>query len=301
MRRTAPGDVRLLTPADVRLLAARHGVRPTKSLGQNFMVDPGTVRRIVRMAGQLLGDDDARNPGAPIRAVEVGPGFGSLTLGLLDAGHRVTAVEVDPVLGAVLPAIAAAKAGDLSKGLTAIVGDALNVSELPGDPPDVLIANLPYNVSVPVILHFLEVFATLMAGLVLVQAEVADRLVAAPGGRVYGVPSAKLAWYASARRAGSVGRAAFWPVPRVDSALVALERRDPPVTSAPRETVFAVIDAAFSQRRKMLRSALGAWAGGTARAEALAQAAGIDPTLRAERLSVRDFARIAEADAQVAK
>jgi 16S rRNA (adenine1518-N6/adenine1519-N6)-dimethyltransferase len=231
--------------------------------------------------------------------VEVGPGLGSLTLGLLDAGYRVTAIEIDPVLGAALPGIARDRAGARAERLNVIVGDALAMGAL-GDPEPVgLIANLPYNVSVPVILHLLEVMPSIRGALVLVQAEVADRLVASPGGRVYGVPSAKLAWYATARRVGNVGKAAFWPVPRVDSALVAVRRHQPPATVARREDVFAVIDGAFSQRRKMLRSALAAWAGGSGRAGVILEAAGIDPTLRGERLTIEDFTRIAEAARRV--
>jgi 16S rRNA (adenine1518-N6/adenine1519-N6)-dimethyltransferase len=224
-----------------------------------------------------------------------------LTLGLLGAGHRVTAVEKDPLLGAAVPVVARERAGDRAESLTVIVQDGMALRELPSPAPEALIANLPYNVSVPVILHILATFETIRTVLVMVQAEVADRLVAAPGGRVYGVPSAKLAWYGAAHRAGTVGRAAFWPVPRVDSALVAVHRRPPPPTSAPRAAVFAVIDAAFSQRRKMLRSALAAWAGGPARAAAVLAAAGIDPSLRGERLAVADFARIAEAGSAVAR
>jgi 16S rRNA (adenine1518-N6/adenine1519-N6)-dimethyltransferase len=185
--------------------------------------------------------------------------------------------------------------------LNVLVEDAMDVRELPGLAPIALIANLPYNVSVPVILHVMATFPTIAGGVVMVQSEVADRLVARPGGRVYGVPSAKLAWHAAARRVGTVGRAAFWPVPRVDSALVAFERREPPAVPVSRETVFAVVDAAFSQRRKMLRSALAAWAGGPDRAAAVLEAAGIDPRLRGDRLGLGDFARIAQADKPVGR
>ena len=231
--------------------------------------------------------------------LEVGPGFGSLTLPLLAAARRVIAVEVDPVLAAQLPRTVADRAPDVAGRLTVVTADAARIAAFPGpgDPPTVLVANLPYNVAVPVVLHLLATVGTLRGGLVMVQAEVADRMVAGPGSRVYGIPSVKLAWYATARRAGSVPRSVFWPVPRVDSALVAWTRRDPPATSADREAVFAVIDAAFGQRRKMVRSALAGWAGSAAAAEAIVRAAGIDPGLRGEALDIADFARIAAARA----
>lgn len=274
----------LLGPAEIRALADAAGIRPTKALGQNFVVDPGTVRRIVHQAAVRPGE----------RVVEVGPGLGSLTLGLLEVGAHVVAVEIDPVLARLLPTtVAAHQPGALAR-LTVLTADALTVRDLPGEPPTALVANLPYNVAVPVLLTFLERFAGLTRMLVMVQAEVADRLVAGPGGRTYGTPSVKTAWYAAARRSGSIARSAFWPVPRVDSALVRLDRRDPPTTTAARERVFAVVDAAFGQRRKMLRSALAALAGSPARAEAVLRAAGVDPSVRGERLDVTAFARIAE-------
>ncbi|WP_432547699.1 16S rRNA (adenine(1518)-N(6)/adenine(1519)-N(6))-dimethyltransferase RsmA [Kineococcus sp. SYSU DK004] len=281
---TGPGPSGLLTASDVRELAGRLGVRPTKTLGQNFVVDANTVRRIVRVAG--LAPDDV--------VVEVGPGLGSLTLALLEAVDRVVAVEVDPVLAAELPATAAARARPGAQ-LEVVLADALDVAELPGPAPTALVANLPYNVAVPVLLTMLERFPTLRRALVMVQSEVADRLVAPPGSRTYGVPSAKTAWYAAARRAGSVPPAVFWPVPRVDSGLVALERREPPATTATREEVFAVVDAAFAQRRKTLRAALAGWAGSAPAAEAALRAAGVDPGARGEQLAVADFARIAAA------
>lgn len=274
----------LLGPSQVRDLAGRLGVRPTKSWGQNFVVDAGTVRRIVRAAGV--------GPGQHV--VEVGPGLGSLTLGLLEAGAHVVAVEVDPLLARALPDTVAERAPDAASRLTVLPADALTVTELPGPPPTALVANLPYNVAVPVLLSFLARFASLERVLVMVQAEVADRLAAPPGSRTYGIPSAKAAWYASARRAGSIGRAVFWPVPRVDSALVALERREPPTTTASREQVFAVVDAAFAQRRKMLRSALAGLAGSSAQAERALVAAGVRPDVRGEQLDIEAFARIAE-------
>jgi 16S rRNA (adenine1518-N6/adenine1519-N6)-dimethyltransferase len=280
----------LLGPAEIRQLAAGLGIRPTKTLGQNFVIDGGTVRKIVRQAGVLPGE----------RVVEVGPGLGSLTLGLLDAGASVVAVEIDPVLARLLPQTVAAHLPDVypsggAPRLDVVGADALEVTELPGPPPTALVANLPYNVSVPVLLTFLQRFPSIERVLVMVQAEVADRLAAPPGSRTYGVPSAKVAWYASARRTSTIARTVFWPVPNVDSALVALDRRDPPPTTASREEVFAVVDAAFAQRRKMLRSALAGLAGSPDAAVQALAAAGVDPQARGERLAVEDFARVAQA------
>jgi 16S rRNA (adenine1518-N6/adenine1519-N6)-dimethyltransferase len=276
---------RLLGPAEVRSLAGELGIRPTKKLGQNFVHDPNTVRRIVR-AAELSADDVV---------VEVGPGLGSLTLALLPAAAAVRAVEIDPVLAARLPATAAEYAPDLADRLTVVTADALRVraADLPGPAPTALVANLPYNVGVPVVLHLLAELPSLRRGLVMVQAEVAERLAAAPGSRAYGVPSAKLAWFASARRAGPVPRAVFWPVPGVDSGLLAFDRREPP--PGDRAAVFALVDAAFAQRRKSLRSALAGRAGSAAAAEAALRAAGIDPATRAERLGVAEFAALAAA------
>lgn len=277
------GAARLLGPVEVRALAVELGLRPTKRLGQNFVHDPNTVRRIVRSA-DLAADDVV---------LEVGPGLGSLTLGLLEAAAAVCAVEIDPVLAARLPGTAADRAAGLADRLRVLTADALAVraADLPGPAPTALVANLPYNVGVPVVLHLLAELPTLRRGLVMVQAEVAERLAAPPGSRVYGVPSAKLAWYAAARRAGPVPRAVFWPVPNVDSGLLAFTRRDPP--PGDRAATFAVVDAAFAQRRKVLRSALAGWAGSPAAAEAALRAAGVDPGARAERLAIDDFARIA--------
>ncbi len=275
----------LLGPAQIRDLAGRLGVRPTKTLGQNFVHDAGTVRKIVRAAGLTEGQ----------RVVEVGPGLGSLTLGLLEAGMSVVAVEIDPVLAAQLPDTIATMAPERAGDLTVVLQDALTVTELPGPPPTALVANLPYNVAVPVLLTFLERFDTLDRVLVMVQAEVADRLAAPPGNRTYGIPSVKAAWYATARRTATIGRSVFWPVPNVDSALVLLERRDHPQTRASRERVFQVVDAAFAQRRKTLRGALAGLAGSPALAQEALEAAGIDPGARGERLTVEEFARIAEA------
>jgi 16S rRNA (adenine1518-N6/adenine1519-N6)-dimethyltransferase len=279
----------LLGPAEIRTLAESAGVTPSKALGQNFVHDPNTVRRIVRTAELSTSDV----------VVEVGPGLGSLTLALLPACERVTAVEVDPRLAAALPSTVEQRLPGLAGRLTVVAADALAVRELPGPAPTALVANLPYNVAVPVLLHLLGLLPTVARGLVLVQAEVADRLAAEPGSRAYGVPSVKLAWYASVRRAGPVPRSVFWPVPNVDSGLVALTRRDPPPVppGVGRDDVFAVVDAAFAQRRKTLRAALAGWAGSPARAEAVLRAAGIPPGLRGEALDVAAYTRLAAARA----
>jgi len=284
----------LLGPTEIRGIAARLGVQPSKRLGQNFVVDAGTVSRIAGLA-HLRADDTV---------LEVGPGFGSLTLPLLAAAGRVVAVEVDRVLAAELPVTVAARAPHLAERLLVVTADAARVTDLPGDQPTVLVANLPYNVSVPVVLHLLATVPSLRGGVVLVQAEVADRMCAPPGSRTYGIPSAKLAWFATARRVGSVGRAVFWPVPRVDSGLVELTRLGPREAArirgaAGQAETFAVIDAAFSQRRKTLRSALATWAGSPAAAEAALRAAEVDPSLRGEALGIADFARIAVAAARM--
>jgi 16S rRNA (adenine1518-N6/adenine1519-N6)-dimethyltransferase len=290
--------VRLLTPTDVRELAGRLGVRPSKRLGQNFVIEPGTVRRIAALAA--LEPDEV--------ALEVGPGLGSLTLALLETGaSRVVAVEIDRALEGELPRTMAVRAPKLADRVAVITADALRIGEpdlaaasatVPGAttraaPRSVLVANLPYNVAVPVLLHLLAALPSLARGLVMVQAEVADRMCAGPGSRVYGTPSVKLAWYAAVRAAGTVPRTVFWPVPNVDSRLVAFTRRDPPATTASREEVFAVVDAAFRQRRKTLRAALSGWAGSAAEAERRLRAAGIDPGLRGESLGVAEFARLA--------
>jgi 16S rRNA (adenine1518-N6/adenine1519-N6)-dimethyltransferase len=279
-----PAGPRFLGPAEVRLLADRLGVRPTKQRGQNFVIDPNTVRRIVRTSAV-----DAEDV-----VLEVGPGLGSLTLALLDTGARVVAVELDAVLARALPATVAAYAPDRADRFQVVEGDALRITEVPGPPPTALVANLPYNVSVPVLLHLMALLPSLRHGLVLVQAEVADRLAAPPGSRTYGVPSVKAAWFADVRRAGPVPRTVFWPVPHVDSGLVAWTHRDPPAVDVPRAEVFAVVDAAFAQRRKTLRAALAGWAGSAAAAEAACSAAGVSPQARGEALTVEEFAAIAE-------
>ena len=271
----------LLSASDVRRLAAELGIRPTKTLGQNFVIDPGTVGRLVRTAG--VGVDDV--------VVEVGPGLGSLTLGLLEVAARVVAVEIDPVLAGRLPATVAERLPERADRFEVVLQDALTLTSVPGPPPTAFVANLPYNVAVPVLLRLLEHLPSLRTGLVMVQAEVADRLVAPPGSRTYGIPSVKAAWYAEVRRAGAIGRTVFWPAPHVDSGLVAFTRREPP--EGDRAAVFAVVDAAFAQRRKTLRAALAGWAGSPAAAEERLRAAGIDPSARGEVLGVEDFARLA--------
>jgi 16S rRNA (adenine1518-N6/adenine1519-N6)-dimethyltransferase len=283
----AEPPVRLLSPADVRKLAERLGVRPSKRLGQNFVIEQGTVRRIAALAA----------PGPGDVVLEVGPGLGSLTLALLEAGvGRILAVEIDRVLADELPLTLADRAPALADRVTVLHADALRIGarDLPA-PPSMLVANLPYNVAVPVLLHLLASLPSLARGLVMVQAEVADRMCAGPGSRVYGAPSVKVAWYAAARPAGTVPRTVFWPVPNVDSRLVAFTRHDPPSGAAAREEVFALVDAAFGQRRKTLRAALAGWAGSAPEAERLLRAAGIDPGARGEALSVAEFARLAAA------
>lgn len=321
----------LLTPTDVRKLADQLGIRPTKTLGQNFVGDAGTVRRIVRDAGVTPGD----------WIVEVGPGLGSLTLALLEADAYVSAIEIDPKLAAALPktlekhapqvanrcvvleqdALAITAAADIPlppalaavgsakpdvSGSSAVAADSATSQRAAG--PTKMVANLPYNISVPVLLNFLEHVSSLQDITVMVQAEVADRLAAKPGSRTYGVPSVKADWYSEVRRGAKVSRTVFWPVPNVDSALVHLTRRTrsvletdeadeatAPQIDVPREEVFAVVDAAFSQRRKTLRAALGNWAGSPAQAEEILRRAGISPQLRGEALTVSDFARIVAA------
>ncbi|SDT76270.1 16S rRNA (adenine(1518)-N(6)/adenine(1519)-N(6))-dimethyltransferase RsmA [Actinoplanes derwentensis] len=282
--RPRPGEKgSLLGPAEIRELAARLGVTPTKKLGQNFLHDPNTIRRIVTAAG--LRPDDV--------ALEVGPGLGSLTLGLAGAVRHVHAVEIDPTLAKALPETVAVP------HLTVHLADALRVTAELFDPaPTMLVANLPYNVAVPVVLNLLAGLPSLRGGLVMVQKEVADRLIAGPGSKVYGVPSVKLAWYAQARSAGKVPPAVFWPVPNVDSGLVAFTRREAPAGAA-RADVFAVVDAAFAQRRKTLRAALAGWAGGPDKAESVLRAAGVSPQARGEALTVGEFVAIAAAARQL--
>lgn len=284
---TGTGDAALLGPADLRAVAARVGLNPSRSLGQNFVVDPNTISRIVRAAG--VSPDDV--------IVEVGPGLGSLTLGLLPQVAAVTAIEIDARLADELPATIADRAPELAGRLTVVTADALRITELPGPAPTALVANLPYNIAVPVLLQLLARFPTIGRALVLVQAEVADRLAAPPGSRVYGVPSVKAAWFGPTSRVGTVGPRVFWPVPHVDSGLVLLTRVPRPVDDPPREQVFGLVDAAFGQRRKTLRAALSARFGSGPQAERVLRTAGIDPGLRAERLGVDQFVALARATA----
>jgi 16S rRNA (adenine1518-N6/adenine1519-N6)-dimethyltransferase len=274
----------LLGAADIRVLAERAGVRPTKQRGQNFVIDPNTIRRIVA-AARLAPDE---------HVLEVGPGLGSLSLGILDAADRLTAVEIEESFARQLPATVEQYRPQASSRLHVIHSDALKVAHVEGE-PTALVANLPYNVAVPVLLHLLEVVPSLKQGLVMVQDEVADRLVAGPGSRTYGVPSVKLAWWAHASKAGIIGKNVFWPAPQIHSGLVRFEKRADPWPAAERREVFAVIDAAFAQRRKTLRAALAGWAGGAPAAEEILVAAGVDPKARGEALTVDDFVAIAAA------
>ncbi|WP_127784640.1 16S rRNA (adenine(1518)-N(6)/adenine(1519)-N(6))-dimethyltransferase RsmA [Rhodococcus sp. X156] len=278
----------LLGPVEVRTLAAELGVRPTKTLGQNFVHDANTVRRIVTSAG--VGADDV--------VLEVGPGLGSLTLGLLEPAAAVVAVEIDPVLAARLPRTAAERAPGLADKLTVIGADALRVraADLPAA-PTALVANLPYNVAVPVLLHLFAELPSLRSALVMVQAEVADRLAAPPGSRTYGVPSVKASFHGRVARAGAVPRGVFWPVPGVDSGLVRVDRHEQapwPTDEQTRKQVFRVVDAAFAQRRKTLRAALAGWAGSPVEAERRLRAAGIEPSTRGEQLDVAAFVALAQ-------
>lgn len=279
----------LLGPAEVRELAERLGVSPTKKLGQNFVIDPNTVRKIVRLAGVEPGD----------RVIEVGPGLGSLTLGLLEAGAAVTAIEIDHRLAAELPHTVAAMQPEAAARLSVIRSDALDVTPSDfADTPAILVANLPYNVSVPILMHLLEIVPSLRAGLVMVQAEVGHRIAASPGSKEYGAPSAKSAWYGDWRLAGTVSRRIFWPVPGVDSVLVGYARRETPLGSdAERSATFDLVNAAFAQRRKMLRQSLQPVLGPLDRAVAAMEAAGVDPAARAEQLGIEDFLAIARAAA----
>ena len=276
-----------LGAAQIREIAAELGLRPTKQWGQNFVVDANTVKRIVRLAGVTQADS----------VVEVGPGLGSLTLALLPEVGHVTAVEVDPTLAQALPGTVSRLAPAYADRLRLVQADAMQVRELPDPQPTALVANLPYNVSVPVVLNFLEAFPTLERVLVMVQLEVAERLAASPGSKVYGVPSVKAAWYAAVRLAGTVPRSVFWPMPNVESGLVLLERRPAPSTTATKRDTFSCIDAAFAQRRKTLRAALAGWAGSAPRAEECLRDDGIDHRTRGEALGIDGFAAIAAARA----
>lgn len=277
-------EQQLLGPQEIRELADLLGIRPTKTLGQNFVIDPNTIRRIIAAA-----DIDPEET-----VLEVGPGLGSLTLGILDAAKDMVAVEIDPPLAQQLPATIARFRPGAEDRIEVILQDALKVTELPKT-PTALVANLPYNVAVPVLIHLLGQFPSIEHALVMVQDEVADRLAATPGSKIYGVPSVKANWFCEVSKAGVIGTNVFWPAPKIKSGLVAFKRRPQLLSDAPRELVFTIIDAAFAQRRKTLRAALGSWAGSPARAGEILEAAGIDPTLRGEKLDIHDYVRIAEA------
>jgi 16S rRNA (adenine1518-N6/adenine1519-N6)-dimethyltransferase len=271
----------LLGAAEIREIAERIGLRPTKKLGQNFVVDANTCRKIVKSAD--VGPTDI--------ALEIGPGLGSLTLAMLESASEVIAIEIDDRLAAELPETAQRHGLDTSK-LTILNQDAMGVTTLPKE-PTVLVANLPYNVSVPVLLRFLELFPTLRSGVVMVQSEVADRLVAKPNSKVYGSPSVKATWWADLSSAGTVSRSIFWPVPNVDSSLVRFVRHQSAGDETLRKATFKIIDAAFAQRRKMMRAALSDLCGGSAAASSIIEASGIDPTIRGESLQLSDFIKIA--------
>jgi len=271
----------LLGAAQIRELASQLDLKPSKSLGQNFVIDSNVCTKIVRTAG-VTSDDIA---------LEIGPGLGSLTLAMLEIAKSVIAVEIDPRLAQQLP-ITVAQHFEHPENLTVVNKDALAINDLPVD-PTVLVANLPYNVSVPVLLHLLEKFPSIRTGVVMVQAEVADRLAAKPGGKEYGIPSVKAAWWADVKNVGTVSRSIFWPAPNVDSKLVGFTRRETAGSEESRAKVFTIIDAAFAQRRKMLRSALSSLYGSSSAAEAILIKAGIDPTLRGEALQVESFCKIA--------
>jgi len=288
MPESTANESTLLGATEIRSLAASLNATPTKKLGQNFVIDPNTVRRIVTQAH--VSETDV--------VVEIGPGLGSLTLALLPKVAKVLAVEIDSVLAGALPSTIALHAPNLKNNLTVINADAMRITELPAAPTH-LVANLPYNVSVPVVLHFLETFPSLKEILVMVQAEVADRMAAGPGSKIYGVPSVKMAWYGEVTKAGSVGRNVFWPAPNVDSGLVRLVRKDREFDPELRELTFTIVDAAFGQRRKTLRTALGSALGTPQNVESILRDAGVDPGLRGEQLSLEDFVAIAQSAKKV--
>ncbi|MBN6777495.1 16S rRNA (adenine(1518)-N(6)/adenine(1519)-N(6))-dimethyltransferase RsmA [Pseudoclavibacter alba] len=272
----------LLGAAEIRELAVELDVTPTKKLGQNFVHDANTVRRIAEVGRVAEGE----------HILEVGPGLGSLTLAILERGARMTAIEIDPRLAAKLPETVAKHAPGAE--LTVVLSDALQVDGVAGEPV-AIVANLPYNVSVPVLLHLLACVPSLERGVVMVQAEVGERLAAGPGSKVYGAPSVKAAWYGSWRTAGLVSRRVFWPEPNVDSILVAYERGESRGDEALRARVFALVDAAFGQRRKMLRQALASVIpGGVQAVSEVLEAADIAPTARGEALTIDDFVRLAK-------
>ena len=281
-------NIHLLGAQDIRRLATALDVSPTKKWGQNFVIDPNTVRRIVEQAH--VGPQDV--------VVEIGPGLGSLTLALLERAASVVAVEIDPRLADQLPLTVSEFAPTQAANMTVLNEDALTITSLPSAPTK-LVANLPYNVSVPVVLHMLEMFPTIDEVLVMVQLEVADRLAANPGSKIYGVPSVKASWYGEVTKAGNVGRNVFWPAPNVDSGLVRIVRQETPGDEILRQRVFAIVDSAFGQRRKTLRTALGAALGAPARVDEILTIAGIDSSLRGEQIGLADFVAIARAAVQV--
>lgn len=276
-------EQQLLGPQEIRDLAAQLGIRPTKTLGQNFVIDPNTIRRIVSVA----------KIGANETVLEVGPGLGSLTLGILDAARDMVAIELDPPLAQQLPHTIATFRPGSEQRIDVVLNDALKVFELPKT-PNALVANLPYNVAVPVLIHLFAQFPSIEHALVMVQDEVADRLSATPGSKIYGVPSVKANWFCEVQKAGVIGTNVFWPAPKIKSGLVAFSRRAQPLSDVPRELVFAIIDAAFAQRRKTLRAALATWAGSSTLAGQVLDHAGVDSTLRGEKLDIHDFVKIAE-------
>ncbi|MDO4916802.1 MAG: 16S rRNA (adenine(1518)-N(6)/adenine(1519)-N(6))-dimethyltransferase RsmA [Rothia sp. (in: high G+C Gram-positive bacteria)] len=276
-------EQQLLGPQEIRDLATQLGIRPTKTLGQNFVIDPNTIRRIVSVA--KIGADET--------VLEVGPGLGSLTLGILDVARDMVAIEIDPPLAQQLPHTIATFRSGSEQRIDVVLNDALKVFELPKT-PTALVANLPYNVAVPVLLHLFAQFPSIEHALVMVQDEVADRLSATPGSKIYGVPSVKANWFCEVQKAGVIGTNVFWPAPKIKSGLVAFTRRAQPLSDVPRELVFAIIDAAFAQRRKTLRAALATWAGSSALAGQVLDHAGVDSTLRGEKLDIHDFVKIAE-------
>ncbi|MFW0121735.1 16S rRNA (adenine(1518)-N(6)/adenine(1519)-N(6))-dimethyltransferase RsmA [Rothia sp. CCM 9419] len=276
-------EQQLLGPQEIRELADSLGIRPTKTLGQNFVIDPNTIRRIVAAAHI--------DPHETV--LEVGPGLGSLTLGLLDAAAAVVAVEIDPPLAQQLPHTIERLRPERAENLSVIHSDAMKVYQLEQN-PTALVANLPYNVAVPILIHLFTHISSLHHALVMVQEEVAQRLAAVPGSKIYGVPSLKASWFCEVSQAGIIGKNVFWPAPKINSGLVSFTRREQPLSDVRQELVFSIIDAAFAQRRKTLRAALGVWAGSPAQAEEILNHAGIDSSLRGEKLSIHDFVCIAE-------
>ena len=272
--------INLLGAIEIRKIADELDLYPKKSLGQNFVVDANTCQKIARLA-QVNSSD---------HVVEIGPGIGSLTLALLESGAKVTALEIDSRLAARLP-LTLKEHG--ASNFEVIETDALNFNDLPSD-VNKLVANLPYNISVPVLLYFLEHFSNIKSGIVMVQSEVAERLAARPGTKDYGAPSAKAAWWAKLELSDSISRKVFWPIPNVDSSLVSFHRLEPVDRSESlRKATFQVIDLAFGKRRKMLRSALSELFGSSGAAESALSAIGINPTDRGESLSLSDFIAIA--------